>query len=401
MSLDINQLREDTPGTKSVFHFNNAGSSLPTQKTLDEITKYLQIEGTLGGYEVKEKFLQEIQQCYDEAAKLINCQADEIAIVSNASDAFNKALYAISFNKGDIILTSEVEYGNNYLNFLNIQREKGIEFHIVPNDEFGNIMLEKLESMISPNVKLIAITHIPTNSGLVVPVEKIGAIAKKNDILYLVDACQSVGQLPVDVNNIQCDFLSATSRKYLRGPRGLGFLYVKKELLQKLNPPSLDMVAAHWQDEKNFTLDIDIKMFEHWEKSFALILGLKEAIRYLNELGVENTWQRIQFLANDLREKFSKIQRVKVLDIGAQKCGIVSFQIDGIPSGEVVKTLSGNKINISASLRFSTVLDMDKRGLTGVNRASVHYYNTEEEIDFLVSKIKEIASLNISQLTDN
>ena len=216
-----------------------------------------------------------------------------------------------------------------------------------------------------------------------------------------MDACQSVGQLPVDVNNIQCDFLSATSRKYLRGPRGLGFLYVKKELLQKLNPPSLDMVAAHWQDEKNFTLDIDIKMFEHWEKSFALILGLKEAIRYLNELGVENTWQRIQFLANDLREKFSKIQRVKVLDIGAQKCGIVSFQIDGIPSGEVVKTLSGNKINISASLRFSTVLDMDKRGLTGVNRASVHYYNTEEEIDFLVSKIKEIASLNISQLTDN
>lgn len=392
MELNIDQLRAATPGVQNILHFNNAGCSLPIKEVIDVITEYLQLEAMMGGYEAKEQYQSTIDQFYTEAAQLINAKSEEIAIVGNASEGINKILYAIPFEKGDIILTSEVEYGNNYLNFLNLKREKGIEVQVVPNDKFGNIMLEKMEAMISPQVKLIAITHIPTNSGLIVPVEKIGVIAKKYNILYLLDACQSVGHIPVDVEKIQCDFLSTTSRKYLRGPRGLGFMYVRKGVLKKLTPPSLDMVTAHWDDAQNYHLEYDVKMFEHWEKSYALILGFSRALSYLNDLGIENTWKRIQYLSNLLREKLNQIEGVKVLDIGTQKCGIVSFILNDIPPEDLHKVLLQQSVNTSVSARFCTVIDMDKRGLKSVNRASLHYYNTEEEINIFVEKMAYIAA---------
>ena len=390
MKLNLEKLRDDTPGTQAVIHFNNAGCSLPVKETVDIITEYLQMEATLGGYEVKEKYQTEVDNFYVEAARLINAAPDEIAIVGSASEGITNALFSIPWEAGDIILTSEVEYGNCYLNYLKLKEEKGIVIQIVPNDEDGNILLEKMEAMISPKVKLISITHIPTNGGLILPAEAIGQLAKKHNILYLLDACQSVGQIPVDVEKIQCDFLSATSRKYLRGPRGLGFMYVRKSVLPQLTPVFLDMVTAHWENEDEYTLDCNIKMFEHWEKSYALVFGFTTALSYLNNLGVENTWQRIEHLANYLRQQLAGVAGIEMLDIGTQQCGLVSFRMLGTEAEDLAKVLSKMGINISVSAKSSTVLDMDKRGLDAVNRASVHYYNTEEEIDIFVEKLEDI-----------
>lgn len=397
MKLNIEKLRADTPGTQAVIHFNNAGCSLPIKDTIDIITEYLQLEATLGGYEVKNKYQHLIEEFYQEAANLINAEKNEIAIVGNASDGINKILFSIPWEKGDIILTTEVEYGNCYLNYLKLKEEKGVEIKIVPSDHDGNIFLDKMEEMISPKVKLIAVTHIPTNSGLIMPAREIGQIAKKNNILYLLDACQSVGHIPVDVKELNCDFLSTTSRKYLRGPRGMGFIYVNHKILNKLRPVTLDMVTAHWQDDKSYTLDLDIKFFEQWEKSYALVLGFSKAIAYLNELGIENTWKRIQSLSSYLRDELEKIPSIEITDIGKNQCGIVTFSLAGIDPEELVNALLKQGINLSASLRFSSVIDMDKRGLSGVCRASVHYYNTEEEIDILMEKLRLIFDFFNSQ----
>ncbi len=397
MSLNIEQLRADTPGTQAVIHFNNAGCSLPVKETIDIITEYLQLEATLGGYEVKNKYENIINEFYTEAGRLINAADDEIAIVSNASDGINKVLFSIPWEAGDVLLTTEVEYGNCYLNYLKLKEEKGIEVKIVPSDDDGNILLEKMEEMISPKVKLIAVTHIPTNSGLIMPAEEIGKITKKHNILYLLDACQSVGQIPVDVEKIQCDFLSTTSRKYLRGPRGMGFIYVRKEVLKRLTPATLDMVTAHWKDADNYDLDCSVKIFEQWEKSYALVLGFTKALSYLNNLGVENTWKRIQHLSTYLRSELEKIGGIEVTDVGKKKCGIVTFSVAGVDSEELVNALLQQGINLSASLRFSSVIDMDKRGLEGVARASIHYYNTEDEIDILVEKVEQIFAYAMSK----
>jgi cysteine desulfurase/selenocysteine lyase len=397
MSLDIEKLRADTPGTQAVIHFNNAGCSLPVKETIDIITEYLQLEATLGGYEVKNKYENIINDFYSEAAELINAGKDEIAIVSNASDGVNKILHSIQWKAGDVLLTTEVEYGNCYLNYLKLKEEKGIIVKIVPSDHDGNILLKKMEEMISSKVKLIAVTHIPTNSGLIMPAEKIGNIAKKHNILFLLDACQSVGHIPVDVKKIQCDFLSTTSRKYLRGPRGMGFIYARKEILEKLKPSTLDMVTAHWKDADNYALDCNIKIFEQWEKSYALLLGFSKALSYLNNLGVENTWKRIQYLSTYLRSQLEQTGGIEVTDIGKEQCGIVTFSVAGIDSEKLVNALLKHGINLSTSLRFSTVLDMDKRGLTGVCRASIHYFNTKEEIDILIEKVEQFFEFVMSK----
>jgi cysteine desulfurase/selenocysteine lyase len=397
MSLDIEKLRADTPGTQAVIHFNNAGCSLPVKETIDIITEYLQLEATLGGYEVKNKYENIINDFYSEAAELINAGKDEIAIVSNASDGVNKILHSIQWKAGDVLLTTEVEYGNCYLNYLKLKEEKGIIVKIVPSDHDGNILLKKMEEMISSKVKLIAVTHIPTNSGLIMPAEKIGNIAKKHNILFLLDACQSVGHIPVDVKKIQCDFLSTTSRKYLRGPRGMGFIYARKEILEKLKPSTLDMVTAHWKDADNYAWDCNIKIFEQWEKSYALLLGFSKALSYLNNLGVENTWKRIQYLSTYLRSQLEQTGGIEVTDIGKEQCGIVTFSVAGIDSEKLVNALLKHGINLSTSLRFSTVLDMDKRGLTGVCRASIHYFNTKEEIDILVEKVEQFFEFVMSK----
>lgn len=397
MSLNIEKLRADTPGTQAVVHFNSAGCSLPVKESIDIITEYLQLEATLGGYEVKNKYENVINEFYTEAAQLINASADEIAIVGNASDGINKMLFSIPWKAGDVILTTEVEYGNCYLNYLKLKEEKGIEIKIVPSDDDGNILLEKMEEMISPKVKLIAVTHIPTNSGLIMPAEEIGKIAKKHQVLYLLDACQSVGHIPIDVQKIKCDFLSTTSRKYLRGPRGLGFIYVKKEVLPILKPITLDMVTAHWKDEDSYDLDCNIKIFEQWEKSYALVLGFSKALSYLNNLGIENTWKRIQHLSAYLRSGLEKIGGIEVTDIGKNKCGIVTFLMAGVDPEELVNALLQQGINLSVSPRFTSVLDMDKRGLSGVCRASVHYYNTEAEIDILLEKVEQIFEYAMSK----
>jgi len=401
MSLNIEKLRADTPGTQAVIHFNNAGCSLPVKESIDIITEYLQLEATLGGYEVKNKYEHVINEFYSEAAQLINASADEIAIVGNASDGINKMLFSIPWEAGDVILTTEVEYGNCYLNYLKLKEVKGIEIKIVPSDDDGNILLEKMEEMISTKVKLIAVTHIPTNSGLIMPAEEIGKIAKKHNILYLLDACQSVGHIPVDVKKIQCDFLSTTSRKYLRGPRGLGFIYVRKEVLKKLTPATLDMETAQWKDADNYELESNIKIFEQWEKSYALVLGFSKALSYLNELGVENTWKRIQQLSSYLRSELEKKFGIEVTDIGKNKCGIVTFSVAGVDPEILTNALLQQGVNISSSLRFSSIIDMDKRGLTGVCRASVHYYNTEDEIDILVDKVEQIFEFAMSKNTES
>lgn len=385
--MNITKLREDTPGCGSIMHFNNAGASLPTQSVLDAVINYLNEEARVGGYMMKGNSNDQIQMFYKRAAQLINANPDEIAITSNASESFNHILYSIPFEPGDEIITSEIEYGNSFVNYINLKNKKGVVLKVIPGLENGDFDLEAFEQAINPKTKLVAIAHIPTSSGAVLDIEAIGRITKKHGILYLVDACQSIGQLPFDVEKVACDFASTTSRKYQRGPRGLGFLYVRKSALAQLEPRILDTNTAHWKPNQEVLLERSIMMFEHWEKNYGLVLGYSEALRYLLELGVENTWKRIQYLADYTRKRLAEVPDVNVLDPGSKKCGIVTFNKKEIHATEVKARLLKSNINVSVSLPFSSLTDMQRRGVDAAVRASVHYYNTEEEINKMVDQL--------------
>jgi len=387
--MNIKQIRKDTPGVQHLIHFNNAGTSFPTQSTLDTSIDYLQREAIVGGYRMKDQSLDQVQDFYNRAAQLINASPDEIALSGSASEAFNKILFSIPFKKGDVIVTTELEYGNSFLNYIHLKNTKGIEIKIIKNLANGDFDLAAFKSAINDQVKLIAVAHIPTSSGAVMPVEAIGEIAKANNILYLVDACQSIGQMPFDVEKVGCDFASATSGKYLRGPRGLGFLYVNKKVLPQLFPPNFDSVTAHWRSDQKVDLEKSALMFENWEKSYAMVFGLSEAIQYLLDLGIENTWARIQELAGYTRENLVAISGVEVHDYGTEKCGIVTFTKEGISPDKIRAALIEKNINVTLSLPFNSLTYMNNRGLDAVVRASVHYFNTKEEID----KMLEIVAI--------
>jgi selenocysteine lyase/cysteine desulfurase len=391
MSFDLQRARQDTPGCATVMHFNNAGSSLPPRPVVEATIAHLRLEEQIGGYEAKEQALEQIEHTYDAAAALIGSSREEIALIENATRAWDMAFYSIPFKPGDRILTAISEYASNYIAYLQIAQKTGAIVEPVPNDEHGQISLEALRNAIDERVKLISITHVPTSGGLVNPAAEVGKIAREAGILYLLDACQSVGQMPIDVRQIGCDMLSTTGRKYLRGPRGTGLLYVRREVVERLEPPMLDLHAATWVANDRYIIRDDARRFENWEKNYAGIVGLGTAIDYAREWGLDNIWRRVKTLAYQLRTQLSPIAGAIVHDRGVTQCGIVTFTVEGREPEEIKRRLAERQIHVTVAERSGTLLDLEARGITTVVRASVHYYNTEEEVERFCALIAEMA----------
>ena len=378
---EIQTLRAATRGTAQYIHFNNAGSSLPPDSTVDKVIRYLQEEAIKGGYETEASHAAELDHVYTLIAKLVNARPDEIALVENASTGWHLAFNGIDFQPGDEIITSEMEYVTNHLGFLSVKRTQDIRLTVIPNDAEGNFDLRALEKAINPKTRLIAITHVPSSAGNILPVAEIGQLARRHNILYLVDACQSVGQLPLDVEAIGCDMLAVTGRKYLRAPRGTGFVYIRKNIQDKLRPLFFDGHSVASVSENSFTFLDSARRFELYEKSRALVLGLGAAVQYALDLGLGRIEERIGYLAASLRSKLAAIPGVTVHDRGQHLCGIVTFSVADMEAEKVKAALLEKKINVSIGRAISTPIYMNQHHLPTIIRASVHYYNTDEEID--------------------
>ena len=387
---NVERFRRETLGTNNVLHFNNAGSSLPPDCVHNAVTSHLERERQIGGYEASDEASASINSFYDETAQLIGANVNEIAFIENATRAWDMAFYALPFAEGDEIITVASEYASNYLAYLQIAKRKGTVIKVADNDSNGQADVESIRNLITSRTKLISVTHVPSTGGLINPAEAIGKIAKEHGILYLLDACQSVGQLPVDVKAIGCDMLSATGRKFLRGPRGTGFLYVKEELANALEPALIDLHAATWTSDNTYTIINGAKRFENWESYYAGKIGLAEAIRYARGIGLANIASRNKILAQNLRTNLQAIKGVNVTDLGVDKSAIVTFEKPGIDPEHIKTQLRHQQINVSVSPATYARLDLGARGLVSVVRASIHYYNTEDEIAQFVAAIKAI-----------
>jgi selenocysteine lyase/cysteine desulfurase len=391
MPIDLAQARRDTPATNTFLHFNNAGAALMPTPVLTAQLRHLQLEADTGGYEAAAAANDQMESVYTSIARLLNAAPTEIALVENATVAWDMAFYSVNFAPGDRILTAQAEYASNYIAFLHITRRTGAAIEVVPSDATGELDLEALDRMTDARTKLIAITHVPTNGGLVNPAAAVGRVARAKNILYLLDACQSVGHMPIDVAEIGCDMLSATGRKYLRGPRGTGFLYVRHAVLDQLDPPFLDLQAATWVAPDRYEIRPDARRFENWERNVAAQLGLGAAVDYALGWGLTDIAARIDALAAELRQRLTDIPGITLRDQGRRPCGIVTFTAETKPARELVAALRHQRINCHASAPGNTLLDSTARRLPDLVRASLHYYNTEDEVARFAAAVAALA----------
>jgi len=393
--MNIELLRSETPGCRSKMHFNNAGCSLPPQSVVNAVKNFIGEESLTGGYEYAALKAEELNTFYTSAAKLLNCKAENIAFTSSSTDSYIKALSAIPFKNGDIILTTLNDYVSNQIQFLSLQKRFGVQIIRAENTEIGEVDVNSVSELIKKHRPvLVAVTHVPNNTGMIQPVEEIGNICSEEDVIYIVDACQSVGQINVDTSKIKCDFLAAATRKFMRGPRGGGILFVSDKMLTRsLEPMFIDMRGADWIEDNVYQHLPDAKRFELTEMSYAIQMGAIVAINYILNVGIDSIAERNKILCSYARTKLSAIPSVRLLDQGKNLSAIISLTTDNCDVFELKNQLVQRNINVGAAAKKFALMDFNQKHVEAALRISPHYYNTMEEIDVFVDSVREIVSI--------
>ncbi|HPU38232.1 MAG TPA: aminotransferase class V-fold PLP-dependent enzyme [Microthrixaceae bacterium] len=388
--IDVDRVRADTPATADRTLLNHAGASPSPTPVLDVVVGHLRSEALIGGYEAEATRRDDIDAARRSIASLLSCAPTDVAFASSATDAWERAFWAFPWRAGDIVLTCRSEYVTNVLNLLAARDRFGIEVRVVDDDATGAIDVDDLRTRLEdPAVRLVAMSHVPTQGGLVNPAAEVGATCRSAGVPFLLDACQSAGQIPLDVDELGCDVLTATGRKYLRGPRGTGFLFMSGELADRLRPASSG--GAVWTGPASYRLPDGAVRFESYERSIAGVLGLGAAVDYALELGLDAIEDRVTDLADRLRRGLSGIDGVAVRDLGSQRCGIVTFTVDGVDPIDVRDSLGGERVHVWTTGAAFARIDLGSRGIESMVRASAHYVNTNDEIDRTIGLVSDIA----------
>ncbi|WP_206428413.1 aminotransferase class V-fold PLP-dependent enzyme [Mycolicibacterium stellerae] len=387
--MNIAELRALTPGCQHRNHLNNAGAGLLSAPTIAAMTHQLQLEAQIGGYEAAEAAASQIDETYRAVAELLGASAPEIALFDNSTHAWNAAFYSVPLAAGDRILTGRSEYGSNVLAYLQVSQRTGAEVVVVPDDDSGQLDVAALTDLVDERTKLIGLSWVPTASGLVNPAAEIGRIAQEADALFLLDATQVVGQFPIDVHAVRCDMLTGTGRKFLRGPRGTGFLYAGPRAIDRLEPFVAEIRSATWDGGRSFTWAEGAQRFETWENSYVNIVGLGVAVRQALDLGLAEISTRSSNLGVRLRDGLAAVDGVTVHDLGRERCAIVTAKVAGVASTSVAEALAAQRINVSTTVPDHNQFDI--RGVHPLVRLSPHYYNTEDEVDRAIESVATLA----------
>lgn len=389
-SIDLSTVRADTPGCENVAHFSNAGSSLPTSETLDAQIGYLTLEASIGGYEAMTVASADLDNFYSAAGRLLNCAPHEVSFVSGASEAWWRAFLAVDLKPGDRVLVGTSEFQSAAFGLMQA-RTRGIQVDMIPSDKTGHVDVSALESLLDSSVKLVGLTQIAMSNGLVNPAAAVGEVVAQSGALYLLDACQAVGQMPVDVDELKCDFLTATGRKWLRGPRGTGMLYVRDSIIEKLvDPIFVDGRSALWDTSNTYRTLSGSARFELGEANHSGKVGLGVATDYALDLGLGTIEQRVRSLAGQLRQGLGTLPGVTVTDQGSDLCAIATFTAADMPASEISDALRKRGINTSSVGASNSRWMFESMGVESIVRASPHYYNSEEEVDRVLGELWQI-----------
>ena len=386
--------RRDTPGCAHRNHLNNAGAALMPRPVIDAITDHIRLEAGTGGYEAADARAEAIERGYEALGEIVRARPANMAVVGSATAGFIQALSSFDFSPGDAIVTTRCDYTSNQIQYLALAKRLGVEIVHAGDLPEGGVDPDSVREIVGARrPKLVAVSWIPTNSGLVQDVEAVGAVCEDAGVPYVVDACQAVGQVPIDVNRLKCDYLSATARKFMRGPRGIGFMYASDRALARGDHPLfVDMRGARWTSATAYEVAETARRYEDWEFPYALVLGQAAAARYALDVGVEVAHARAWSLAAVLRAALGALPGVRVLDRGTTPCAIVTIEVAGRHASTIVRALAARRINVVASLREYGIYDFEAKGVHSAVRLSPHYYNTEAEIADAVAALGDVVA---------
>lgn len=371
------------------INFNNAGSSKNSNKVIKTIIAYLEEEQKLGGYLAAKLNRPKILNFYRVFSKLIKCKKSEISFLPSSTYGWNFFLNSISFKKNDNVIIFENEYGNNFISLL---KKKNLKIKVSKLSHDGQVCFESLKENIDRNTKLVSVCHISSQCGNLIDVQKVGKIVKEinRNTLFLVDACQSIGQIDINVRKINCDVMIGSGRKYLRGPRGTGFIFIKDDLKKNLSPIISDSFSCKIVNMKKIIYKKNY--FETFEYSPALLLGLTEAIENIHSIGIKKIQKKIKKLSLYFRLKVRKLNGVIIFENECLISGINTIIINGFSTKEVLDYLLKKKILCSISDNKTSYHFFKTRKRKSLLRLSFHYYNDFKEIDFLIKTIEELVS---------
>lgn len=388
-TLSRRRLRRDTPGCQNVAHLNNAGAGLSPDVVVDRMVDHLRLEAERGAYEAARSVADEVEEGRALVAGLVGVRPEHLAFVASATAGLHRVLSTVHLQRGDRVLVSGAEYASTMLPLLQLSHRIGLRVDVIPDDTSGTTDVAALTRMLDDDVRLVCAVHAPSHNGLVNDVAGIGAALRGqgSDAWYLVDACQSVGQLPLDVPALGADFLVASGRKYLRGPRGSGFLAVSPRALAHVDAYPVDVAGARWLHSDDYVVDESARRFESFETSIAVTLGLIRAVRYAQDISVPVLAGAISRNAEYLRCHLGATGAWQVQDRGRVRSGIVTVRHERISAGHAVAMLHEAGVNA-----WEVASDLNPRDLAGrsVVRLSPHAYNTTEELDLAVDVLARL-----------
>ncbi len=369
-----------------LHYLNNAGAGLMSENTFNTITEHLQLEGEVGAYKAAQIAKEQTEQFYSRVATLLNAASPkQIAFMDSASRGWNMVINGANIHKGDLIVTLSSEFGTNLITIYNLAQKIGAKVQIIKCNMEGDFSLDDLKKSLEKGARMVALSHAAAQGSIVYPVEEIGNLTKQYDALYIVDGCQAAGQMKCDVKSMKCDAYVGTGRKWLCGPRGTGFLYVKEP--SSIRTTQLDLSTADLELDNDLNVlgikvRTDAKRFELWERSIAGMLGLSSAINEYISNDQTSISNRIRILSNRLRKAVANNLNLNLVGKLNSESGIVGFFLQNPKQENNVK----DKFE-KANIGFSTMSDWDcplhfpRNGASVIFRLSPHYNTTDSTID--------------------
>lgn len=375
-------------------YFNNAGAGLMSENTFNTIIQHIQEERIEGAIKAANNKKGETEDFYAIAAKMLNADKSEIAFIDSASRGWNLVIYGMEVNENSTIITLESEYGTNLLAIRDVVNKTKCKLIIIKCDISGHFSMNDIEAALKNPNPILAVSHVAAQGSIINPVVELGELAKKYSALYIVDGCQAVGQLVVDVKKILCHAYITAGRKWLRGPRGTGILYIKND--KRLRTPIVDLASAslvfdYQHKPIDITIRSDARQYELWEKNIANLLGLRTAIYEYLEFGMEKASAIISQKANLIRKAIIKNEKLQLVGDAESLSGTSAFYLKNPVEEEKVKALFENSgFTISCVCDWDCPIFFPQNGAIYIFRVSVHYYTDENDISEICELINHI-----------